>query len=60
MDKALAEVTEAELEEPRTAAPVALWGEETHTVRACLRTVLQEVCDHRRFAERDLAVLTAR
>jgi hypothetical protein len=39
---------------------VPAWGEETHTVRACLRTVLQEVCEHRRFAERDLAVLTGR
>jgi hypothetical protein len=58
--KALDEVTEADLDEPRTAAPVPLWGEETHPVRACLRTVLQEVCDHRRFAERDLAVLAAR
>jgi hypothetical protein len=52
-------LTEEELDEPRTAAPVATWGEETHAVRACLRTVLQEVCDHRRFAERDLAVLAA-
>jgi DinB superfamily len=58
--QALDEVTEAELDEPRTAAPVPAWGEETHTVRACLRTVLQEVCEHRRFAERDLAVLTGR
>ena len=59
VDKVLVEVTEAELDEPRTAAPVPMWGEETHTVRACLRTVLQEVCEHRRFAERDLAVLSA-
>jgi hypothetical protein len=60
VQQVLDEVTDAELEEPRTAAPVPFWGEETHTVRTCLRTVLQEVCDHRRFAERDLAVLTAR
>jgi hypothetical protein len=60
VDKVLDELSEAQLEEPRTAAPVPLWGEETHTVRACLRTVLQETCDHRRFAERDLAVLASR
>ena len=60
VDTVLDELSEAQLEEPRTAAPVPLWGEETHTVRACLRTVLQETCDHRRFAERDLAVLAAR
>jgi hypothetical protein len=53
-------VSEAELDDPRTATPVPAWGEETHAVRACLRTVLQEACEHRRFAERDLAVLTAR
>src|SRR4051794_27450153 len=54
------EVTEDELEEPRTATPVPVWGEETHTVRTCLRTVLQEICEHRRFAERDLSALLAR
>jgi len=59
VDTVLDELSEAELEEPRTAAPVPLWGEETHPVRACLRTVLQETCDHRRFAERDLAVLAS-
>jgi hypothetical protein len=58
--QALDEATEAELDDSRTAAPVPAWGEETHTVRACLRTVLQEVCEHRRFAERDLAVLAGR
>jgi hypothetical protein len=53
-------ITEDELDEPRTAAPVPAWGEETHAVRTCLRTVLQEVCEHRRFAERDLALLAGR
>jgi hypothetical protein len=56
----LAELSEASLDEPRTATPVPAWGEETHSVRTCLRTVQQEVCEHRRFAERDLAVLAAR
>jgi hypothetical protein len=58
--RVLDEVTAAELDEPRTAAPVPVWGEETHAVRACLGTVLREVCEHRRFAERDLAVLAGR
>jgi DinB family protein/pentapeptide repeat protein len=56
----LGEVTDAELEEPRTATPVPAWGEETHTVGECLRVVLEEHTEHRRFAERDLAALTAR
>jgi hypothetical protein len=58
--QALGEVTDAELDEPRTAAPVPAWGEETHAVRACLRTVLEEMCEHRRYAERDLGGLAAR
>ena len=52
-------VSDEVLDEPRTAAPVAAWGEETHTVRACLRTLLEEFCEHRRYAQRDLAVLSA-
>ncbi len=55
----LAEVTDAVLDEDRTAAPAPAWGEETHSVRACLRTVLHETVQHRRFAERDLARLEA-
>ncbi|WP_448627636.1 DinB family protein [Geodermatophilus sp. URMC 64] len=57
--RALAEVTDAQLDEPRTATPVPAWGEETHTVGECFRVVLEEHCEHRRFAERDLAALTA-
>ena len=55
----LAGATEAFLDEDRTAAPAPAWGEETHSVRACLRTVLHETAQHRRFAERDLARLEA-
>ena len=33
---------------------------ETRTVRQCLRTVFHEHIAHRRFIERDLAVLEAR
>jgi hypothetical protein len=53
--EALAELTDGELDEPRTATPVAAWGEETHTVGECFRVVLEEHSEHRRFAERDLA-----
>jgi hypothetical protein len=52
---ALAGLTDAELDQPRTSAPVAAWGEETHAVGECFRVVLEEHCEHRRFAERDLA-----
>jgi hypothetical protein len=54
---AFAEVTEDRLDDTRTATPVAAWGEETHSVGECLRVVLEEHVEHRRFAERDLAVL---
>ena len=57
---ALAELTDDQLDEPRTATPVQAWGEETHPVGECFRVVLEEHCEHRRFAERDLAVLAAR
>ena len=58
--RALHEVTDAGLDDPRTAAPVPVWGEETHPVRTCLRVVLEEHCEHRRSTERDLAVLATR
>ena len=57
---ALAEVTDAELGDVRTGTPVPAWGEESHDVAECLRVVLEEHCEHRRFAERDLAVLSDR
>jgi hypothetical protein len=57
---ALAGVTDAQLDDERTATPVPAWGEETHTVRECLRVPLEELCEHRRFAERDLAVFSGR
>ena len=57
---ALAEVTDDQLDEPRTGTPVPAWGEETHSVGECFRVVLEEVSEHRRFAERDLAALAAR
>ena len=56
----LAAVTDAELAEVRTAAPAPAWDEESHPVRECLRVLLDEHIEHRRYAERDLAVLEAR
>jgi uncharacterized damage-inducible protein DinB len=56
---AFAEVTDDQLDDPRTATPVEAWGEETHPVRECLSVVLEEHIEHRRFAERDLAALGA-
>jgi uncharacterized damage-inducible protein DinB len=50
-------VTDVELDEIRTAVPAPAWGEEAHSVRECLRVVMDEHCEHRRFAVRDLAVL---
>jgi len=59
MRAAVAEVSDDQLEEPRTAAPVPAWGEETHSVGECLRVVMEEHIEHRRFAERDLAAFEA-
>lgn len=58
--KFLAGVTGAELAEIRTAAPAPAWGVESHPVRECVRVLLDEHIEHRRFAERDIAVLEAR
>ena len=40
-----------------SAAPAPYWGVETHTVEACVRTLLFEFLAHRGYAERDLATL---
>ena len=54
--EAFAEVEDVDLEQPRTARVVP--GEvETVTVRHCLRVVLNEHAQHRRFAVRDLRAL---
>jgi uncharacterized damage-inducible protein DinB len=57
--EAVAAVTDEELTALRTAAPAPAWGEETYSVGQCLRVVLREHIEHRRFAERDLALLEA-
>jgi uncharacterized damage-inducible protein DinB len=53
----LASLTDAQLEEDRTASPAPNWGVETHSVRSCWGVVFDEHIEHRRFAVRDLAVL---
>jgi hypothetical protein len=53
-------VTAGQLDEPRTTTLAAEWGEETRTVAQCLTTVFHEHVAHRRFIERDLAILETR
>jgi DinB superfamily len=55
--RVLEAVTDAELDEIRTAVPAPAWGEKSHSVRECLRVVMDEHIEHRRFAERDLSTL---
>jgi hypothetical protein len=47
-------VTDDELDEVRTGVRVPASGEESHSVRAVLRVMLDEFCAHRWYAERDL------
>ncbi|GAB1824329.1 DinB family protein [Herbidospora sp. RD11066] len=53
----LAVLTDDELGETRSAALMPSGDVESHSVGDCLRVVMREHCEHRRFAERDLAVL---
>ena len=53
-------VTDEELTETRTATLHSQWGEESETVAQCLRIVMREHIEHRRYATRDLAVLESR
>jgi hypothetical protein len=50
----VAAVTDDRLGQIRT------WGEESQSVAECLGVVLNEHCEHRRFAVRDLTVLEDR
>nr|WP_062341205.1 DinB family protein [Herbidospora sakaeratensis] len=50
-------VTDDDLAQVRTGELIATWGVESHPVGHCLRVVLREYCEHRRFAERDLVRL---
>lgn len=56
----VADLSDAELAQIRTAVPARVWGEESHSVAECLGVVFNEHCEHRRFAVRDLAALAGR
>jgi len=53
-------LTDTELERVCSRAPAPGHPEEPRTVGECLRAVMVEECEHRRYAVRDLAVLDAR
>jgi len=53
-------LTGAELERMCTRAPVPGFPEGLRSVAECLGVVMEEECDHHRFAVRDLAALEAR
>ena len=52
-------LTDAGLERVCTLPPAPGYPDETRTVGRCLRVVMTEECEHRRYAVRDLAVLEA-
>lgn len=53
-------LTDDALPGERTRPPAPGYPEQVRTVGSCLRVVLNEECEHRRYLERDLAVLEAR
>jgi hypothetical protein len=53
-------LTDSELERMCTRPPAPGYPEESRSVGRCLRVVMREECEHRRYAVRDLAVLEAR
>ncbi|MHB8449853.1 MAG: DinB family protein [Mycobacteriales bacterium] len=55
----LATVTDEQLKEIRSAV-LPVWGEEAHSVADCLGVVLNEHCEHHRFAVRDLTLIEDR
>jgi DinB superfamily len=56
----VAALTDSELLRPCTRSPAPGYPEEARSVGDCLGVVLEEECEHHRFAVRDLAVLEAR
>jgi hypothetical protein len=52
-------LTDAGLERACSRPPAPGYPEETRTVGRCLRVIMTEECEHRRYAVRDLAVLEA-
>ncbi len=53
-------LTDDELERLCALSPAPGYPDESRTVGRCLRVVMKEECEHRRYAVRDLAVLEAR
>jgi DinB superfamily/Pentapeptide repeats (8 copies) len=53
-------LTDDELERVCARPPAPGYPEEPRTVAKCLRVIMQEECEHHRYAVRDLAVLEAR
>ncbi len=53
------ELTDAGLERVCPRLPAPGYPEDTRSVGRCLRVVMKEECEHRRYAVRDLAVLEA-
>ena len=53
-------LTDGELERLCLRSPAPGYPEESRTVGRCLRVVMNEECEHHRYAVRDLAVLEAR
>jgi hypothetical protein len=53
-------LTDGDLERLCTRSPAPGYPDEPRTVGKCVRVVMTEECEHRRYAVRDLAVLHAR
>ncbi|UQS26339.1 DinB family protein [Amycolatopsis thermalba] len=53
-------LTDGELSRPCRRSPAPGYPAEPHPVGKCLRVVMNEECEHRRYAVRDLAALEAR
>ncbi|GAB3572027.1 hypothetical protein GCM10027445_28410 [Amycolatopsis endophytica] len=53
-------LTDAELSRLCARPPAPGYPGQPRPVSRCLRVVMNEECEHRRYAERDLAVLAAR
>jgi hypothetical protein len=53
-------LTDTELERPCTRAPAPGYPDESRSVAECIGVVMEEECEHHRYAVRDLAVLESR
>jgi uncharacterized damage-inducible protein DinB len=51
-------LTDAELDRTCTRIPAPGYPDELHSVGTCLRVVMKEECEHRRYIVRDFAALT--